>query len=449
MGLTRMNNTLNVFAEISKIDEEQRMVYGYASTEALDHQGERVAKEAIERALPDYMKFGNIREMHSDSAVGVAEEATIDNKGLYIAAKVVDDNAWKKVKEKVYKGFSIGGKRISKVADTITKLKLTEISLVDRPANPEATFDLYKADVVSQEEIIEPQTVEATPVENAPSLENEKQTEEKPTCQENSEEVVEKVASREDVNPKEGEKKYGKVKFADTKNKKYPIDTEEHIRAAWNYIHQKHNAAKYSAEDLASIRRKIIAAWKQKIDEKGPPEATEKTITAHMTKGLYEVSQLACMLNNLDALEDMVSMEARAEGDNSLIPQRLIEAINTLGDILRDMVDEEVEEMQSDENEEESNSIAYSETSEDLKKSEISGLKNDLSKLASMFEKISNENANLEKRIKELEALPMPAKAAVKVIGKQEDSNDLHKREELNNPLSIIKSIHQTGGRPL
>lgn len=145
-------NNLNVFAEISKVDEENRMVYGYASTEALDQQGERVSKIAIEEALPDYLKFGNIREMHSSSAVGTAEEATIDEKGLYIAAKVVDDNAWKKVKEKVYKGFSIGGKRIEKIKDTITKLRLSEISLVDRPANPEAIFDIYKADDGSSHE---------------------------------------------------------------------------------------------------------------------------------------------------------------------------------------------------------------------------------------------------------------------------------------------------------
>ena len=104
---------MKLFAEITKIDRERRMVFGYASTEALDSQGEVVRKEAIEAALPDYMRFGNIREMHQPSAVGVAKEAAIDEKGLWLGAKVIDDEAWKKVVEGVYKGFSIGGKSIA------------------------------------------------------------------------------------------------------------------------------------------------------------------------------------------------------------------------------------------------------------------------------------------------------------------------------------------------
>jgi hypothetical protein len=85
-------------------------------------------------------------------------------------------------------------------------------------------------------------------------------------------EVV-KTAKREDVKPSEGENKYGDVEFADAKNKKYPIDTVEHIRAAWNYINKAKNAAKYSAEDVKAIKAKIISAWKSKIDKDGPPSA--------------------------------------------------------------------------------------------------------------------------------------------------------------------------------
>lgn len=137
----------NIFATICKVNEEERMVYGYASTEAMDVQGEQVSKSALENALPEYMKFANIREMHQASAVGVAKTADIDEKGLYLSVKVVDDTAWNKVKEGVYKGFSIGGKTISKVGDVIKELRLSEISLVDRPANPEAVIELWKSDM--------------------------------------------------------------------------------------------------------------------------------------------------------------------------------------------------------------------------------------------------------------------------------------------------------------
>jgi phage I-like protein len=88
--------------------------------------------------------------------------------------------------------------------------------------------------------------------------------------------TIEAIEKREDVSPEEGKGKYGDVDFADQKNKKYPIDTEAHIRAAWNYINQSDNAAKYSAEDVKSIKGKIVAAWKRKIDKDGPPSADEK-----------------------------------------------------------------------------------------------------------------------------------------------------------------------------
>jgi hypothetical protein len=140
---------MKIFADIQKVDDELRLVYGYASTEALDSQKEVVKREAMEAALPAYMKFANVREMHKPSAVGIAHDAQIDDKGIYLTAKVVDQSAWEKVKAGVYKGFSIGGRATSRDPANrhiITGLDLTEISLVDRPANPEAVFDFYKVD---------------------------------------------------------------------------------------------------------------------------------------------------------------------------------------------------------------------------------------------------------------------------------------------------------------
>src|SRR5262249_27138079 len=143
---------MRMYLPIAKVDAAARMVWGYASTEARDDQGEVVKREALEGALGDYMRFGNIREMHQLSAVGKAKNAEIDDKGLYLGAKVVDDRAWEKVVEGVYSGFSIGGKVLEREAGdpkTISKLRLDEISLVDRPANPEAVFDCWKRSTAS------------------------------------------------------------------------------------------------------------------------------------------------------------------------------------------------------------------------------------------------------------------------------------------------------------
>jgi phage head maturation protease len=134
------------FVDINKVDDEKRLVYGYASTLSLDSQGERVTKSAMVDAVDDYMKFANIREMHQPSAVGIAKSVSVDDTGMMIEAHIVDDAAWKKVKSGVYKGFSIGGKSTAKVDGVISGMKLSEISLVDRPANPECVISLWKGD---------------------------------------------------------------------------------------------------------------------------------------------------------------------------------------------------------------------------------------------------------------------------------------------------------------
>lgn len=136
------------YFEITKRNDEERTVEGIASSEALDSDGEICDFEAFLAALPDYMKFGNLREMHQLKAAGNVLTITPDpvKKQFHIKAEVVDDGAWEKVKKKVYKGFSFGGRALARMANHITKLKLNEISLVDRPANPDAMITMFKAD---------------------------------------------------------------------------------------------------------------------------------------------------------------------------------------------------------------------------------------------------------------------------------------------------------------
>jgi Mu-like prophage I protein len=55
-------------------------------------------------------------------------------------------------------------------------------------------------------------------------------------------------------------KPYGDVKYADEKNGKYPIDTKEHVKAAWDYINMPKNQKGYSSTELADIKAKIKSA---------------------------------------------------------------------------------------------------------------------------------------------------------------------------------------------
>ena len=142
-----------LYAEIAKMeaqDDGTVKVWGYASSEAVDSDGEVIAAEAMKAAIPDYMKFGAVREMHGSNAAGTAIEINVEDDGrTFFGAHIVDPIAVTKVKTGVYKGFSIGGSvtaRDELNKSQITGLKLTEISLVDRPANPDAVFTCFKAD---------------------------------------------------------------------------------------------------------------------------------------------------------------------------------------------------------------------------------------------------------------------------------------------------------------
>lgn len=74
--------------------------------------------------------------------------------------------------------------------------------------------------------------------------------------------MSEQIKRRADVNPERGEHEYGHVEFADPVNKKYPIDTAEHVRAAWSYINRKDNAVKYHAKEVETIKNRIKHAAK-------------------------------------------------------------------------------------------------------------------------------------------------------------------------------------------
>lgn len=61
---------------------------------------------------------------------------------------------------------------------------------------------------------------------------------------------------------------YGNVEYADPGyqkdgKKRYPIDTKEHVTAAWDYINKASNQAPYTSEQVASIKSKIEAAAKK------------------------------------------------------------------------------------------------------------------------------------------------------------------------------------------
>lgn len=146
---------------ITKVDAKQRIVYG-AIDEAVDSANQIFDYESnkgeVEKWSASFAKatngksFGNLRRMHQvDKACGTFLPPVFNDqsKRVEIAAKVVDEEEWEKVEQGVYTGFSPGGKYLKRWQDGGAErytAELYEISLVDKPAIPTATFELIKAD---------------------------------------------------------------------------------------------------------------------------------------------------------------------------------------------------------------------------------------------------------------------------------------------------------------
>jgi hypothetical protein len=150
-----MNDLTTAYFEIIKADKRDDgtlMVYGKATDDSLDIDQQICDPLWLDRAMPEWFKSGgNIREQHSSIAAGVAKEYEKKADGHYIHALVVDPISVKKVDNGVLKGFSIGIKSPRVVRDQkaangrIIDGQIVEVSLVDRPANPNCQLVLAKS----------------------------------------------------------------------------------------------------------------------------------------------------------------------------------------------------------------------------------------------------------------------------------------------------------------
>jgi hypothetical protein len=140
---------MRLYGAIQKVETLQDgtvRVHGIASTKSVDDQGEIVRASAMREAIPDYMRFPALREMHQLSAAGTTLEAEVGGRQYD-----TDDRSYgrphrgREGQKQHIAAFSIGGRGEPGNPKTITGLVLNEISLVDRPANPVAILDCWKA----------------------------------------------------------------------------------------------------------------------------------------------------------------------------------------------------------------------------------------------------------------------------------------------------------------
>ena len=185
-----MPENIHLFARLTKVDPIQGLAYGTAAAEEPDKSGEifdyasskpnfEAWSDGIAKATAG-KSLGNVRAMHGSVAAGKLTTISFDdaNKRIEVCAKIVDKAELEKLVEGVYTGFSIGGKYAKRWPDEGDK-KLTrytalpsELSIVDNPCIPTATFACVKGDGTEEMRKFHAPTTEPAPaaIEPAPEL---------------------------------------------------------------------------------------------------------------------------------------------------------------------------------------------------------------------------------------------------------------------------------------
>lgn len=372
-----------LYAEIAKMeaqDDGTVKVWGYASSEAVDSDGEVIAAEAMKAAIPDYMKFGAVREMHGSNAAGTAIEINVEDDGrTFFGAHIVDPVAVTKVKTGVYKGFSIGGSvtaRDELNKSQITGLKLTEISLVDRPANPDAVFTCFKADKPKDEE----------------------ETANK------DDEPADKSAEDKDDKPKDGDKE-PKAEDKDDKDDSKKDEAEKSV------------SVNLSESEIAISKAVLAKAEKQKDEP--------------IAKSMWQVKSLADVLVSLKWLvEDAIYDDV----DAAVIAQ-IKESAGSLAESLKALTIIEADKLVDGlaAKADKSDDLAKAESVDELAKAEPV---DELAKAQDALKKSNDALAKAQAEIESLKKQAAPPKGSTKAIGKAEDNGE----DPLNGFQPIVKN---------
>ena len=134
--------------------EEQQIIEGFGSTDAVDDYNEVVEAESFREWLPWFLEFPTVcfnHELFYELPIGKVLKAEIREHGLWVEVLVSKSapKVWQLIKEGILKAFSIGfgGLEFKKddtdgarPALTWTKIKLVELSVVTLPAQREALF---------------------------------------------------------------------------------------------------------------------------------------------------------------------------------------------------------------------------------------------------------------------------------------------------------------------
>jgi hypothetical protein len=414
---------LRIFIPLTKVDVAQRLVYGIATAEQPDSSGEICDYESTKphyqewsakfEKVTDGKSKGNLRSMHTNIAAGKITAINFNDaqKSIEICGKVVDDAEWNKVVEGVYTGFSQGGRYAKQWPDPersgMTRYTAvpSEVSLVDNPCLPTATFQVVKEggavelrkfksqensmSAADQEGLIQgflkldnnsfhvkkedagTNSVQGFQVEADKSFHLKKDAAIAHLTELKANEPLPVVAALKEledaVAKAEGDAldpmTLGKKDFSDERRKKlaeehkalpdgsFPIEDEHDLKNAI----QGYGRAADKEKAKAHIIERAKALGETKLlpenwHEDGKGEKTEEGEAQKFSKGklrkdLHDVARAACLIAELEWLVTAIEWEAEQEQDGSTLPDEGKHLVTQLCEWLKSMVEEETGEI--------------------------------------------------------------------------------------------------------
>jgi len=379
------------FIPITKMDVVQRQVWGRATQEVLD----RVKPAEIfdyASSVPYFKSWsdgvekdsmgkskGNVRSMHRpDVASGkvIAIDYNDDEKAIDVGTYIADDQDWEKCLQGVYTGFSVGGDYAKRWPDAKNPgaIRYTanpkEISLVDRPAVPTATFAMVKADGTTEEKhfaAVEESVVEEK-VEIAKS-ELQKLNDTVATLEgrlseverlhkredEEKEKILADLTSRgkrvgivrrsdEPLGPSEGYPS-DSSKYGDPANWGWPCDSKEHLQKSLACYNEKQGREKYAPQEWNILGRRITR-MASGFGLKYRFSPTDQTVQRMETKKMLDLEKLskADVANLLSQAKDTMASAIETIGKDPTAAENMLTQVVAALDVFNDVTRANVNE---------------------------------------------------------------------------------------------------------
>jgi hypothetical protein len=402
-GRKAMTGKFRKFIPFAKVDAAKREVWGVVTAEVPDKDDEvcdyfksKPYYEAVIAEMSKATDGGNVmplRYMHQLEAVGkgIGYELRDDDREVFMGFKVVDDDTWKLVEEKVLTGFSHGGVKVGDmVPDPVYKNCMryvanpSEVSLVDNPClgvahftyvsktgeislrknrsidNPVVSVAKFES-LVKDFETLKKSLYSVTPPKAAPTV--------KPA-------IATKRVAGEDLpaaaflivgEPARPDTWYLPVELS-TEKKSRPFvraaivtidahQASQAVRKRLDVLAEKHGlSVAGEKEKYAEIRRALRNGLRSRVNKLARTKGdVGHTLTwldddlGRLSKGMYEVGCLAQHVSCITNLLYNVVSEQEWEGDSeSQLPAMLEANVNGLLDSLVEMVAEETRELREE-----------------------------------------------------------------------------------------------------